>query len=114
MLRDHGGRCAQTPKIGLGGRSMKLEEVQKGARIRGLAAEGIATVKSVEFHGSNAMEAIFTDAKGALHTRILTREDEPSLDAVEASRPWSFDADGNLKNGGPTKTRSSSTSSSSA
>ncbi len=75
---------------------MKLEEIQKGVRVRGLAAEGVATVKSVEFHGSNAMEAIFTDARGTLHTRILTREDEPSLEGVEASRPWSFDADGNL------------------
>jgi SNF2 family DNA or RNA helicase len=75
---------------------MKLEEIRKGARIRGLAAEGVATVKSVEFHGSNAMEAIFTDAKAILQTRILTREDEPSLEVVEASRSWSFDADGNL------------------
>ena len=75
---------------------MKLEQVQKGARIRGLAAEGISTVKSADFHGSNAMEVIFTDAKGALLTRILTRDDEPSLEAVEATRPWSFDADGDL------------------
>jgi SNF2 family DNA or RNA helicase len=75
---------------------MKLEQLTKGARVRGLAVEGIATVKSVEFHGSNAMEIIFTDAKGALHNRILTRDDEPSLDPVEITRPWSFDADGNL------------------
>src|SRR5579863_9975354 len=75
---------------------MKLEHLQKGVRIRGLAAEGIATVKSVEFHGSNAMEVIFADAKGALHSRIVTREDEPSLEGVEASRPWSFDGDGDV------------------
>jgi hypothetical protein len=75
---------------------MKLEQLTKGARVRGLAVEGIATVKSVEFHGSNAMEIIFTDAKGALHNRILTRDDEPSLEPVEVTRPWSFDADGNM------------------
>jgi SNF2 family DNA or RNA helicase len=75
---------------------MKLEELTKGARVRGLAVEGVATVKSVEFHGANAMEVIFADAKGALQTRILTREDEPSLEVVESERPWSFDADGNL------------------
>jgi len=75
---------------------MKLEQLQKGARVRGLAVEGIATVKSVEFFGGSAVEVIFTDAHGAPHTRIVTREDEPSLDLVEASRPWSFDADGDL------------------
>jgi len=75
---------------------MKLEELTKGARVRGLAVEGVATVKLVEFHGSNAMEVIFADAKGALQNRILTREDEPSLEVVESARPWSFDADGNL------------------
>ena len=75
---------------------MKLEELTKGARVRGLAVEGIATVKSVEFHGSNALEVIFADAKGALQNRILTREDEASLEVVESERPWSFDADGSL------------------
>lgn len=75
---------------------MHLEQLQKGARVRGLAVEGLATVKSVEFHGQNAVEVIFSDARGGLHSRVLTREDEPSLELVEASRPWSFDADGNL------------------
>ncbi len=75
---------------------MKLEELTKGARVRGLAVEGVATVKSVEFHGSNALEVIFADAKGSLQNRILTREDEPSLEVVESERPWSFDADGSL------------------
>ena len=75
---------------------MKLEELTKGARVRGLAVEGLATVKAVEFHGSNALEVIFADAKGALQNRILTREDESSLEIVESERPWSFDADGSL------------------
>jgi len=75
---------------------MRLEDLQKGARVRGLTVEGVATVKSVEFHGENTVEAIFADSRGALHSRILSREDEPSLDLVEATRPWSFDADGNL------------------
>ena len=77
-------------------RGVKLEQLQKGARIRGLAVEGIATVKSVEFHGQNAAEVIFTDAQGGLHTRLLSRDEEPALDLVEATRPWSFDADGDL------------------
>ncbi|MEI7894189.1 MAG: DEAD/DEAH box helicase, partial [Myxococcales bacterium] len=77
-------------------RPMPLEKLQKGTRVRGLAVEGVATVKSVEFYGQNAVEAIFSDSHGALHSRILTREDEPSLELVEASRVWSFDADGSL------------------
>ncbi|WP_437799218.1 helicase-related protein [Sorangium sp. So ce693] len=75
---------------------MKLEQLQKGARVWGLAVDGIATVRSIEFHGSNTAELIFADARGALHTRIVSRDDEPSLELVEGTRPWSFDADGNL------------------
>jgi SNF2 family DNA or RNA helicase len=75
---------------------VKLEELTKGARVRGLAVEGIGTVKAVQFHGADAVEVIFADAKGHLQNRILTREDEPSLDVVESERPWSFDADGSL------------------
>jgi hypothetical protein len=76
-----------------GGKKVKLE-LQMGARVRGLAAEGTATVKSVEFHGSNTAEMIFADAKLALHNRIVDREDEPSAEGVGAARPWSFDGDG--------------------
>ncbi len=75
---------------------MKLEQLQRGARVRGLAVEGVATVKSVEFHGQNAVEVIFTDARGGLQNRIVSRDEEPSLDLVEATRAWSFDADGEL------------------
>lgn len=78
------------------GTPVKLEGLTKGARVRGLAVDGVATVKSVEFHGQNAAEVIFTDARGGLHTRIVSRDDEPSLDLVEAVRAWSFDADGDL------------------
>lgn len=74
----------------------KLEQLQKGARVRGLAVDGVATVKSIEFHGSNTAEVIFADARGGLHTRILSRDEEPSLELVEGTRPWAFDADGNL------------------
>ena len=75
---------------------VKLEQLTKGARVRGLAVDGVATVKSVEFHGQNAVEVTFTDSRGALHARIVSREDEPSLDVVEAERVWSFDADGEV------------------
>ena len=52
---------------------MRLEELTKGSRVRGLAVDGIATVKSVEFHGSNALEVIFADPKGALQNREVRR-----------------------------------------
>lgn len=75
---------------------MRLEQLAKGARVRGLAVDGVATVKSVEFHGQGSAEVIFSDSRGELHTRIVSREDEPSIDLLEASRVWSFDADGDL------------------
>ena len=42
---------------------MKLEALTKDARGRGLAVDGIATVKYVEFHGQNTAEVIFTAAE---------------------------------------------------
>lgn len=79
-----------------GGQRVKLEALTKGARVRGLGVDGVATVKSIEFRGQNAAEVIFTDARGGLRRRIGARDDEPALDLLEVVRAWSFNADGDL------------------
>jgi hypothetical protein len=66
---------------------VRLEDLQTGTRVRGLAPSGVATVKAVSWFGDQGVEVIFTDAQGALHQRLVYREDEASLDLVRAGRP---------------------------
>lgn len=75
---------------------VRLEDLQTGTRIRGLTPEGIATVKSVTWYGDHQVEVVFTDAHGTLNNLLISRDIEPSLDLVQAGRPWSFDGDGEL------------------
>ena len=37
-----------------------------------------------------------TPTTGAVGTRLLYRDDEPSLEVIERGLPWSFDGDGSL------------------
>jgi len=74
---------------------MRLEDLQIGTRVRGLTAEGVATVKAVTWFGDQAVEVIFDGGRG-VQSRLVYREDEPSIELVASGRPWSFDGDGAL------------------
>jgi len=74
---------------------VRLEELQTGTRVRGLLPEGVATVKAVSWFGDHATEVIF-DAGHGVQSRLVYRDDEPSLELVATGRPWSFDGDGSL------------------
>jgi superfamily II DNA or RNA helicase len=74
---------------------MKLEDIQTGTRLRGLTPGSVATVKAVNWYGDQAVEVIF-DAGHGVQDRLVYRDDEASLELVEAGRPWSFDGDGEL------------------
>ena len=73
-----------------------LEDLQAGAFIRGLAPGGVAKVVQIEWFGDQAVKVTYEDATGAVHNRLVYRNEEPSLEVVEAGRPWSFDGDGAL------------------
>jgi SNF2 family DNA or RNA helicase len=75
---------------------MKLEELTTGTRVKGLAASGVTIIENVQWIGDQGVKVIFKDSGGALAERLLYRDDEPTLDLVEAGRPWSFTGDGNL------------------
>jgi superfamily II DNA or RNA helicase len=75
---------------------LRLEDILSGVQIGGLAAEGLAVVKSVEWFGEDAVEVVFEDAAGRLAKRLLYRHDEVRLEAVKEGLPWSFDGDGRL------------------
>jgi len=75
---------------------MKLEDLRPNAAVRGILPDALATVVSVNWFGSEAIELTYKDPTGRVANQLLYRHDEPRLEIVEAGRPWSFDGDGAL------------------
>ncbi len=73
-----------------------LENLKAGASVRGLLPDGLAKVIQVEWFGDQAVKVTFEDASGAVRSRLVHRNEEPTLEIAVASRPWSFDEDGHL------------------
>jgi len=74
----------------------KLEHLQPKASIRGIIPDAIATVVSVQWFGTDALELTYKTPAGKVANELLYRHDESRLEIVEQGRPWSFDGDGAL------------------
>jgi SNF2 family DNA or RNA helicase len=74
----------------------KLELLQPNAAVRGILPDALATVISVQWFGSEALELTYKTPGGKVANELLYRHDEPRLEVVEHGRPWSFDGDGAL------------------
>jgi hypothetical protein len=72
----------------------KLEELKPNAFVRGILPDGLITVVSVQWFGSEALEITYKTAAGKVANELLYRHDEPRLEVVTQGRPWSFDGDG--------------------
>ena len=77
-------------------RNMKLEDLQTNASVRGILPDGLVTVVSVQWFGSEAVELTYKTPTGKVANELLYRGDEQRLEVAEAGRPWSFDGDGAL------------------
>ena len=75
---------------------VRLEDIQPNASLRGILPDGLVTVVSVQWFGSEALELTYKDPLGRVANELLYRHDEPRLEIVEQGRPWSFDGDGHL------------------
>ena len=73
-----------------------LEELKPGCSVRGVLSNGAATVVSVQWFGSDAVELTYKDGTGKVGNELLYRDREADLEIVEEGRPWSFDGDGAL------------------
>ena len=74
-----------------------LESLTSGTLVRGVSSDGPTEVVSVKWFGDSAVELTYkTPATGAVGTRLLYRDDEPSLEVIERGLPWSFDGDGHI------------------
>ncbi|MBI4682692.1 MAG: DUF3883 domain-containing protein [Nitrospirae bacterium] len=74
----------------------RLEDLTRGAAIKGILPESLVTVVDVQWHGSAVIELTYKDASGRLGHELLYRDREAAIEVVSAGRPWSFDGDGNL------------------
>ena len=73
-----------------------LEELTRGAAVRGVLPDGLVTVVDTAWYGSGCVELTYKDAAGHLGSELLYRDREPTLEIATAGRPWSFDGDGGL------------------
>jgi len=73
-----------------------LESLQRDAAVRGILPDRIVHVVDAKWHGSTVVEIVYKDSNGKLGTRLLYRDDEPSLEILTAGKPWSFDADAEM------------------
>jgi len=73
-----------------------LEELTRGAAVRGVLPNGVVTVVDVAWYGSNVVELTYKDVGGHLGSELLYRDREPTLEIATVGRPWSFDGDGAL------------------
>jgi SNF2 family DNA or RNA helicase len=74
----------------------QLEELTRGATVRGILPNHNVTVIDAKWHGTDVVELTYKDMNGQPHTEILFRDREPTLEIVTEGRPWSFDGDGAL------------------
>jgi superfamily II DNA or RNA helicase len=74
----------------------QLEDLQRGAQVRGILPQQTVTLIDVQQHGATAVEVIFRRADGQLGSQLVFRHDEPRLEIVTDERRWTFNADGGL------------------
>ncbi len=72
----------------------RLEDLTRGAQVRGLHPDGPVTVVDVEWHGSACVALTYKDMAGRPHSELIFRDREPTLEVVTSGQAWSFDADG--------------------
>ena len=72
----------------------RLEDIARGASLKGILPECLVTVVDVKWHGSAVVELTYKDPSGRLGSELLYRDREPTIEVVSAGSPWSFDADG--------------------
>jgi superfamily II DNA or RNA helicase len=74
----------------------KLEDLKRGATVKGILPDCLVTIIDVRWYGSAAIELTYKDPAGKPDVTLLYRDREPGLEIGEVGRPWSFDGDGNL------------------
>ncbi len=73
---------------------MKLEALKRNAEVTGILPHEPVTIIDVTWHGNDAVEVTYKDARGAAGNELLFRDDEARLELAASGEPWSADVDG--------------------
>ena len=73
--------------------AVRLEELVKGARVRGVAPSGAVTVIDAEWVGAGAVNLTYEDEQGNVDRELIYRSGEDGLEMAEGGRGWALDAD---------------------
>ena len=74
----------------------RLEDLTRGALVKGVLPNGSVSVVDVKWHGSAVAELTYKDGSGHLGHELLYRDREPELEVLSVGPYWSFDGDGAL------------------
>ncbi len=58
----------------------RLEDLTRGAQVKGVRNDGPVVVVDVKWFGTSAIELTFKDGQGQTGTELLYRTDEPRLE----------------------------------
>ena len=71
----------------------RLEDLRKGARVRGVSPTGPVTVIDADWLGADALTLTYEDAAGNTEREVLYRANEGDLELADGGSSWSLDAD---------------------
>lgn len=74
----------------------QLEDITRGAVVKGILPDGFVTVVDVSWIGTVAIELTYKDSSGKLGNELVYRDREGELEVLQAGKPWSFDGDADL------------------
>jgi superfamily II DNA or RNA helicase len=74
----------------------RLEEIIPGAVVEGIVPSEPVTVVSTQWHGTTVLQVTFRLLSGRVDESMLYRTDETRLVVSSKTRPWAFDAPGEL------------------
>lgn len=72
----------------------RLEDLARGAAVRGVVPGSTVTVVAVDWLGPSAVELTYKTPDGRVANRLLYRDDEPGLELLDRPAAWAFDGDG--------------------
>jgi SNF2 family DNA or RNA helicase len=75
---------------------VRLEELKKGTRVKGLLSNDTVTIVDIQWRGSSAVELTFKDSSGKPDSELVYRDREPDLEIEQPGSQWGFDGDGHL------------------
>jgi hypothetical protein len=64
----------------------RLEDLTRGAAVRGILPDGLVTVLDVKWYGAAVVELTYKDAAGRPGNQLLYRDDEPRDDRGDPLR----------------------------